>query len=300
MTLGAVILFLFGLSIGSFINVFAVRYNPEKFLFSKQSLKGRSHCPYCKKILRWYELIPLFSFICLLARCHHCRKSINWQYPIVELLVGLIFLLPAFFYFYFQITQHILVGDLLVWYYWFAGAWVLAGILLILLSIIDWRTYLIPDEIVIGLTLLGILITSLKAYYLEFFSWKVSFLGHYAQLISLPFGIWGSHLFAGVIGFSFFGLIYLLTRGRGMGFGDVKLAGALGLLLGWPDTILAFAIAFIVGSVIGVMILILKRKKFEEPIPFGPYLVASTFAVIFFGYYIIDNYFKLFGIFQPN
>lgn len=289
--------FIVGLLFGSFINVIAVRYRPEKFLFHRITLGGRSHCPHCHKQLRWFELLPLVSYVLQGGRCRTCNAVISWQYPLVELASGFIFLLPTYFYFYFQIDQHILLGDLLVWYYWFSAAWVIAGLLMIILSLIDWRLFLIPDEAVVGIGLAGLLIAALKNYYQDFFYWKSSFLGHYAELVSLSPNPLVSHLAAGAIGLLFFGAIFLATRGRGMGFGDVKLAGALGLLLGWPDSAFAFAFAFIIGAVIGVIQLARRKMQFREPIPFGPYLVAGAFITLFFGFCIVDTYFKLFGIF---
>jgi prepilin signal peptidase PulO-like enzyme (type II secretory pathway) len=295
MVIVSLTLFLLGLAIGSFLNVVICRYQPDKFLFGKL-LGGRSFCPQCRKKLKWYELAPVISFIFQFARCRDCKKPISWQYPLVELLTGSAFLLPVYFYNYFKIPQHILAGDLLVWYYWFAGAWVLASILFIVLAFIDWQTFIIPDETVIGISLLGLLTAALRAYYPEMFSWQISFLGHYAPLFELPFSIFWNNILAGAIGFLFFGGIFLLTMGRGMGFGDVKLAGAIGLLLGWPDAVLVLALSFLIGSVWGLIVAFQKRKLFKQPIPFGPSLVLATYVVVFFGFQIVDWYFKLFGI----
>lgn len=295
--LWGIILFGFGLIAGSFLNVVICRYDPEKFLFDQHNLGGRSHCPHCQKNLSWYELIPLFSFLLQLGRCRNCHKKISWQYPIVELLSGLIFLLPLYFYYYFQIPQQLLLGQSVSWYYWFAIAWVLASLLMLLLSIIDWHLYLIPDEAVIGLGLTGLFLAAWKYHYQSFFNWKISFLENYAAVVSLPTNVFWNHLLAGLIGVAFFGLIFTLTQGRGMGFGDVKLAGALGLLMGWPDIVLAYGFSFVIGSLVGACLLIFGRKKFREPIPFGPYLIIGVFLTIFFGHQVLDWYFRLFGIF---
>ena len=291
----SLMLFVFGTVIGSFLNVVASRYREDKFLFNSKILGGRSRCPQCRRQLRWYELIPLFSFLLQIGRCRGCGKNISWQYPIVEFLSVLIFLIPIYFYSYFQISQHILADHLLVWYYWLSAVWVLAGLLMLLLSVIDYYHYLIPDETVIGIAVLGILGAFLKFYYQDLISWEASFVGHYAALIAWPVNIFWSHIIAGLTGLLFFGLIFVATKGRGMGFGDVKLAGAIGLLMGWPDSILAFALAFIIGSIGGLILMALNRKKFRQPIPFGPYLVVGVFVTIFFGFQIVDYYFKLFG-----
>lgn len=275
------ILFISGLCVGSFLNVISIRYNPDKFLFSFKNLMGRSHCPHCKKTLRWYELLPLFSFLIQRGRCRGCSAKISWQYPIVEFLTGLAFLIPIFIH-----------GP-----YWLSAIWLLAAVLLILMSVIDYRLYLIPDEIVIGLTFLGIVLASLKLYYQDFLGGHGSFLKSYSLLIMLPGNIFWQHALTAVICFLFFLLIVLVTKGKGMGMGDVKLAGVIGLLMGPPDAFLALALSFVIGSAVGLFLMALSRKKFKEPIPFGPHIVLGVFVVMFFGYQILDFYFKLFGIF---
>ena len=296
MYLPIIILFIFGLISGSFLNVVASRYREDKFLFNKKNLGGRSRCPQCRKQLNWYELIPLVSFFAQVGKCRGCRQPISWQYPLVELLSGLIFLIPIYFYSYFHISEHLLADHILVWYYWLSVIWVLAGWLMLLLSVIDYRLYFIPDEAVIGIALLGVLAAGLKFYYQDLINWQSSFVGNYAMLVALPVNLFWSHVAAGIIGLLFFGVIFFITKGKGMGFGDVKLAGALGLLLGWPDSILSFALSFMIGSVGGLLLMFLGRKKFRQPIPFGPYLIVGVFVTVFFGFQIVDGYFKLFGL----
>ncbi|MDO8429924.1 MAG: prepilin peptidase [bacterium] len=94
----SLILFIFGLTFGSFLNVVSFRYSPEKSLFSFRNLLGRSHCPQCGKTLNWYELVPVFSFLIQKGKCRSCGEKISWQYPLVELASGFIFLLPLYFY----------------------------------------------------------------------------------------------------------------------------------------------------------------------------------------------------------
>ncbi len=279
-------LFVFGLAVGSFLNVVAIRYNPDNFLFSLKNLRGRSHCMNCSKTLCWYELAPLFSFLVQMGKCRGCCAKLSWQYPIVEFLTGTAFLIPIYFYYFFP---------LLVWYYWFAIIWVLVAVLLILMSVIDYRLYLIPDEIIVGISILGLILAGLKLYYQNFIGWNTSFLKNYSLLIILPGNIFWQHVLAAVICFVLFLLIVLLTKGKGMGIGDVKLAGAIGLLMGSPDAFLALALSFVIGSAIGLFLMSLNKKKFKEPIPFGPHMVIGVFTVMFFGYQILDFYFHLFG-----
>ena len=292
-----VILFIIGLALGSFLNVAALRYRDGAGLFSGKRLGGRSHCPHCGAALAWHELLPLISFFVQRGHCRHCGAAISWQYPFVEIVGGLIFLIPVFFYYFFEISRHATMGDLLVWYYWLAAAWVLAGLLMLLLAVIDWRTYTIPDETSAGIALLGLLIAALKWHYHDLIGWQVSFLKEYALMGDFGFGIFTGHLIAAFAGIIFFGGVYLVTGGRGIGFGDVKLAGALGLLLGWPDALLAFALAFIAGALVSLALLALGRKTMKESIPFGPFLIAGTFLTMLFGHALSKGYFNLFGVF---
>src|SRR5580704_2783986 len=124
-----IFLFIFGLAIGSFLNVVALRYDGEHFLFSNKKLGGRSHCPHCKKTLRWFELIPLVSFAIQGGKCRHCKAPIGWQYPLVELISGIIFVaVPLRFSYVLYLSSHSasLVG--------FSAIWILALELLLLVA----------------------------------------------------------------------------------------------------------------------------------------------------------------------
>ena len=232
-------------------------------------------------MLHWYELVPLFSFLIQGGKCRGCSMKISWQYPIVEFLTGLAFLIPVY----------------IQWPYWLAIGWVIATTILILMSVIDYRLYLIPDEIIVSLSVLGIILAGFKFYYQDFLAWHGSFLKNYSLLFMLPGNIFWQHILTAIIACLLFLFIVLVTKGKGMGMGDVKLAGAIGLLMGPPDAFLALALSFVIGSAIGIFLMILNKKKFKEPIPFGPHIVLGVFVVMFFGYQILDFYFNLFGVF---
>jgi len=270
------LLFLLGLVIGSFLNVIGSRYRAGGGLFNRGVIGGRSRCPNCREQLSWYELLPLVSFFWQRGRCRHCQKLISFQYPIIEILSGLALLLPYYFYNYYRLYQF---SATLV------GVWLLAALAMILLALIDWRLRIIPDQLVIFLAALGLIAAFLQSG---------SFLRNYAELVPAFDNQLVNHLLAGAVGFLFFGLIIALSSGRAMGIGDMKLAGALGLLLGWPDIVLAIALAFVVGAVWGVLLLILKKKSLKAQVPFGPFLVAGFWLVVFFGHRLVDWYFSLF------
>lgn len=286
-----IVLFIFGLAIGSFLNVVALRYRPGFKLLNFETLKlccgGRSKCPVCHKTLVWYELIPIFSFLIQKRKCRHCGHLISLQYPLVEILTGFIFVFVPLSMVNGQWSMVIV--------------WLLVFLLFLLLSIIDFRQYIIPDSINLSLAALGIILIMSQ---LSGVSGQWSFFGHYAMLfdfwpslmVNSQWSIVINHFFAAFIAMLFFGAIILLTKGKAMGWGDFKLVGALGLIFGWPDILMVLFLAFIVGAVFSVILLIRKKKKMREAIPFGPFLVVASSLTFFFGYQIIDGYFKLFGL----
>ncbi|MEK7566308.1 MAG: prepilin peptidase [Patescibacteria group bacterium] len=290
------ILFLAGLSVGSFINVISLRYNPEEKILSKRTIGGRSRCPYCHKELRWFELIPLLSFLWQTGKCRGCGRFLFWQYPVVEILSGLIFLLVPLKIFNFKFSilnfQTILNYQLLI-----TVIWVLIFLIFLLISIIDFRHYIIPDQLNLSLAFLGLLLlvlnklTNLQTYKLTNSN---SFLGYYGALINPFSNIWVNHFFAAFIAMFFFGAIILLTRGKGMGWGDFKLAGALGLIFGWPDILIAVMLSFVIGSIISIVLMLKRKKTMKDAVPFGPFLVIGATMVFFFGYQLVNLYFKLF------
>jgi leader peptidase (prepilin peptidase)/N-methyltransferase len=283
-TLIYLFLFVFGAFLGSYLNVLESRYSSETGF--KLSQKGRSYCDSCKKILKWYELIPLFSFIVQRGKCRSCGERIPLQYPIVEFLSGLILVLVP-------MRIGFTVPALL---------WSLAFLIFILIFIIDLRLRLIPDLLNLFVGFLG---ASLISYYAITGTFGVtggringSFLGTYAP----AFWIFDQNVYANfalgiVSGLIFFWAIYFLTKGRGIGFGDVKLAFALGALMGWPDTPFALVLSFVLGAIVGLVLLGLRKKRLKEAIPFGPFMIAGVTLVFFFGYDILNGYFGLFNIY---
>ena len=301
------ILFIFGLAIGSFLNVVALRYRPTFKLLDFKTLKlylgGRSKCPACHKTLVWYELIPIFSFLIQKKKCRHCGHLISLQYPLVEIISGLIFVfVPLVLTYDLRPTTYDFLPLLVV------GCWLLVFLLFLLLSIIDFRQYIIPDSINLSLAVLGIIliISQLSGVsgQMSDINGQWSFLGYYANLfdfwpLSMVNGQWSmviNHIFAAFIAVLFFGAIISLTKGKAMGLGDLKLVGALGLIFGWPDILMVLFLAFIIGAVFSVVLLIRKKKKIKEAVPFGPFLVVAASLTFFSGYQIIDGYFKLFGL----
>lgn len=303
-------LFLIGLGIGSFLNVVSLRYAEERRLLDLGVIGGRSHCRMCQRQLRWYELIPLFSFLFLRGRCRTCGTRLLWQYPIVELLSGVIFAAVPYALNLQLITYHLpLINDLqlttyylqqfdpLVISYWLLViSWVLVFELFLLLSAIDFRLYIIPNQINALLGVLGVVITFLESRAGLFGEFYGSFVGHYAALFGLRESIWVNHAVAALGAGIFFVLIIVVTRGRGMGWGDVKLVIPLGLLFGWPDIAFLIALSFVAGSIVVLPLLFRKQKHMKDQVPFGPFLVMGATLVFFFGYELLKLYFSFFRI----
>ncbi len=233
--------FILGLVMGSFLNVCIYRL-PE----GKSIIFPPSHCPYCQHKIKWYDNIPLLSFILLRGRCRYCHKPISWQYPLVEFISGL---LTLFAYQKWGISLNTL------FYLIFLYA-------LIVVSFIDLKWQIIPDVI----SLPGILLGLTASFFLPL-SFKDAFLG-----VLLGGGI----LFLVAYGY------YLLTKKEGMGGGDIKLLAMIGAFLGWQAIPLVLFIASLTGSITGIIWLIATGKGRYCPIPFGPFLTLGAICVLFY------------------
>ena len=224
----SLILFLYGLVIGSFLNVLIDR------LPKSQPITGRSHCDHCKKQLRSIDLIPVVSFLALGRKSHCCKKPLSWFYPFVELLTGISFV--------------IIGGDILMF-----------GIIsaLIVIFFADYKYHIIPDEATIALFI-------------------------FSTFTLLSVGNKFDHLLGGlVLLLGMYGL-YWITKGKGLGFGDVKLAFVIGWLLGLKSGFLAIYLAFILGGIVSAIFLLIKQRKMKSKIAFGPFLVIGITIMLFF------------------
>lgn len=211
-----------------------------------------SHCPGCGHFLRPWELVPVLSFIGLRGRCRKCGAKISWRYPLVELLTGLVFFYGAWR------TPTVSVG---------LFSELVFVTLLIALSFIDLDTLSLPNTLVFPLFLIGLL----RAYLLP-------------AEPGLALSLLGALSAGG--GFWLIAKIYP----EGMGFGDVKLAAALGAYLGFPNVFLAVFIASVVGSLWGGLMLMLKKQGIKQQIPFGPYLALGAVLTLYWGSWLIQSY----------
>ncbi|MGC9599323.1 MAG: prepilin peptidase [Minisyncoccia bacterium] len=277
--LSSAILFLCGLAIGSFVNVLALRYDGGHFLFDPKAIGGRSHCPHCGRTLGWSELIPVASFFVQRGKCKHCGAPIGLHYPLVELLSGLVFVFVPLW-----------LGE----NFFLSALWIAAFEALLLVAYIDIRLQIVPDELNGMLVIIAILAAIFSVGYLG--PANHSFLGPYAAPFGLQNSFWASHLAGALFGGAFFGVLVLITRGKGMGVGDVKLGLALGLLFGWPDILLLYGSAFVIGALVGVALLLEKKKTMKSALPFAPFLALGAASIFFFGAAALGWYFRIIGL----
>ncbi|MBI4779524.1 prepilin peptidase [Candidatus Falkowbacteria bacterium] len=258
-----IFVFLFGLIIGSFLNCLIWR------LHKKEGLLNRSYCPKCKKQIAWYDNIPVLSFIMLKGKCRQCKKPISWQYPIVELTTGILFLivfianlkLTPFNEFPIIFNSKFLITILRDWF--------LVSVMTVIF-IYDLRWYLILDII----TLPACLIMLIFNLFLNFSLWNL--------------------LISGIIGGSFFLIQFVVSRGRWIGGGDIRLGLLMGLALGWPGVLAAVIIAYFIGSIVGVGLILAGKKRWGSEVPLGIFLSAGTIITLFWQTQIINWYFNVF------
>jgi len=275
--------FFFGLLVGSFLNVVILRL-PKRLehdwrcqceeLLEIQSSEGaetppdlvwsRSRCPSCGHAIRAHENIPLLSYLFLRGRCSRCKTRISPRYPVIEGLTGVLFLLVAW---QFGATGQTIAGFVLTAF-------------LIALSGIDLDHQLLPDNLTLPLVWIGLLLSLFGV-----------FIGPAASIVGV------------LVGYLSLWLIYhlfkLLTGKEGMGYGDFKLMGALGAWMGWEMLPLVILLSSLVGAVVGVALLALRRHQSGQPLPFGPFIAAAGWIALLFGDRIVNWYLVSSGMLSP-
>jgi len=269
---------LLGLVVGSFLNVVIHRL-PKMMLRDWQAqarevlelpdettggtynlLLPHSHCPHCGHEIRPWENIPLLGWLALRGRCSACKAPIGARYPLVELACGLL-------------------SALVAWHYgfgWQAGAMLLLGWGLLAMSLIDYDHQLLPDSLVLPLLWLGLI------------------LNNFGLFVSLEDALWGA--VAGYLSlWSVYWLFKLLTGKEGMGYGDFKLLAMLGAWGGWQILPLTILLSSVVGAVLGVIILRLRKAESGTPIPFGPFLALAGWIALLWGDQITGSYLRFAG-----
>jgi len=216
-------------------------------------MERHSVCPHCQQALGFFDLVPVLSFFMRKGRCHYCHKRISWQYPLVEMTTVILFLV---FYLVVGLQWS------LIWY-------LISVCFLVIIFVYDWQWGEIPDVI----TLPAIVIAFVFSFIFRAPWWNVAL--------------------AALIGGGFFLLQFLISRGRWIGGGDIRLGVLMGALLGWPVILLALFLAYFTGSIVGIFLIIIKKKKMSSPIPFGTFLSVATLIAMLWGEKIIEWYLNI-------
>lgn len=267
------IFFLFGLIIGSFLNVVVYRLR-----IAESFVSGRSHCPHCKTTISWYDNIPVVSFILLKFRCRNCQAKISWQYPLVEIFTGLLF---AFIGYQFFNLNDLATLPTVIYY---------LGIVSFLMIIFVYDAlYLEIPSLALWPAVVFVLAFNL------FFDWTRLGGGIGGQG---GIGILESSIYSGILGaviaFAFFFSLSAFSKEKWMGMGDAYLVILLGLIVGWPEILLALMLSFTSGAVVGLALIAFKKKEMKSQLPFAPFLVLGTLVAMFWYEPIVEWYLGLF------
>ena len=263
----------FGACVGSFLNVCIWRIPRDESVIAP-----RSHCPKCERLIPWYLNIPVLSWVALGGKCRWCRTPISIRYLGVELLTALLFLMV-----YLQYTQQppvlglvSLSHEALIPVYWVFLAGLVCG------TFVDFDHMIIPDSVTIGGMVAGPIFSAIVP---ASHGCEVWYMGLGKSAIGLAVG---------------FGLLYLIAvlgekifKKEAMGFGDVKLMGAVGAFLGWQAVLFVMVLASAAGSVVGITLIALRKNELQGRIPFGPYLSLGAVVWLFWGGPIVNAYLRL-------
>ncbi len=245
-------IFILGLILGSYLNSWMWRVHEDKYFFL-----GRSMCVGCSRFLAWYENIPLISFLALRGKCRTCKIKIPTSYFFVELSTAFLFLLLA------MIDVNIGVAPVRMFRDLFFAA------LLVVIFVYDAKY----GEIVLGVTWLGAIVAAFMN--LKYFGFNFT-----------------SLLLGALVGGGFFLLQYLVSKGRWIGGGDMHFGFMMGVLLGWPNILVGLFVSYIVGAVVSLFLVALRRKTFASAIPFGTFLSIGTLVAMLFGNEIVRWYLR--------
>lgn len=241
-----ILTFLYGISIGSFLNVCIYRMP-----LNESVVTGSSHCVKCNKKIKYYDLIPLLSYILLKGRCRFCDKKISIRYPIIELVNGILYLIV---FSRFGLSMDLIFYSLL-------------SSILLAISVIDYEHKIIPNRLVFVAFILGVI------YHI--------FFGGLSGLISSVIGFFAVSILLY--------LIAIVSKG-GMGGGDIKMMAAFGFCLGWQLIVLSLIVGSLIGSILAIYLLVFKNYTGKTQVPFGPFLASGIFISIIYGNSIIGWY----------
>lgn len=237
-----IIVALFGLILGSFLNVVILRFDQLKTI-----VNSRSRCVHCKKEIPWYDLVPLLSYVALFGKCRNCKKNISIQYPLVEAGTAIILCL-------------------LFWQFGLSLAFFAYGLIFLILIVIfvyDILHLLIPDSLVwlaIGIWMVYLI---------------VSYLLGITPLAAILNSLYGAFALGG-----FLALLVVVSKEKWMGSGDIKLGAILGAMVFWPEVLVSTFLAFTLGALVGIFLIAIKKSKLQGKLPFAPFLILGTLIAL--------------------
>lgn len=288
--IGLILIFIAGASIGSFLNVVADRLPKDE-----SPLKGRSMCDFCKTLLKPKDLFPIFSFALLKGRCRYCDRKLSIAYPLSELLTGLLFVGLAYSLDVFSIPNYA------IWISFAYLAFIVSVYVIILFA--DFKYKIIPNKVVIPAIVVVILVMIVSTAIISYLNYKSMAADPFGKYL-LEVGYWHQQVYAhirnlvitivsafGIAGF--FWLLIIITRGKGMGGGDVKLAFLIGLVNGFPVNLVAIVLGFVSGALYSTGLMIFRRKGMKDVIPFGPFLILGSVLAFIFGQQLFNWYVSL-------
>ncbi len=252
-------LFLIGLCFGSFINALVWRLRHKR-----DFVKERSECTHCHHTLAWNDLVPVVSWALLRGKCRYCGKRID-DSPVVELITPMLFVISYLAWPFGFETAGIVLFVL----------WLIALVGLIALTVYDLKWYLLPDKIVFPLIAIGLGMGATRFVYIDQQGWAEAIGSIFLGILSIA----GVYL-----------ILHVISSGKWVGFGDVKLSVFIGSILGWQGGLLALFMANLLGIIVVIPLLTLNKLHSKSKIPFGPFLIGACFITFLWGGNIIDWY----------
>lgn len=241
-----IITLLAGLVVGSFLNVVIFRTDDLKSI-----LNSRSRCLHCQKVIKWYDLVPIASYVLLRGKCRNCKKDISVQYPLVEGGTALMFLAV---YLTYGLT-------------WQSAFYLIVFSALIVIFVYDLKTQ----------------------YILDIFSWPLLIIcvafGWYFASLNLTEVIYGMLSGAGILA-----VLVAISKEKWMGMGDILIGAAIGAMLGYPRSVVFIFLSFVLGSIFGLVLIGMKKKGIKDAVPFAPFMITAAFIALIWGGYIVDWY----------
>ncbi len=255
-----ILTFFLGAAVGSFVNVLI-----DRTVVGEDWVRGRSHCDHCRRVLAWYDMIPLVSYVIYRGQSRCCHTPLSYRYPMVELLTGLLFgwwLVVGFWFFQLTLAPLAVIQPVF---------WLLTGIIILILTLSDafYGVVLMP---IVYVGIVSVIIYRLALW--GFGAYQL------ADLLKAGLATLGS---AG-----FFAALHWGTKGKGMAEGDIYVAAYVVMVLGYPKGLLALGLSFVLGAVVGLIMIGMSLKKRRDTVPFVPFMMLATIIVLVWGESLIS------------